>query len=408
MDKLFDAASRGNVEELHLLLRENPLILHYVTVESDENPLELACLCGHLDFARELLSLNPKFAKKLNRKGYSPLHMAAANGHVEIVQELTRFDPELCRLKGKDMRTALHSAILRGEIGVINEILIVCPECIEDVTIQGETALHLAVKSSQYESLQILVDWIRKMGKEEIINVHDEQNNTVLSLAMQMKERRALQLLLPIGNVEIQDRINHGCEYLASSAQHSTGTTSYDYFKFQKGRDSPSDARTALLVIAVLVATATYQVGLNPPGGTWLANNSMANNSSDPESYSTPIAGISIMGTYDDLSFIILIGLNSIGLSVSLSMIAMLTTRFPLRGELRICLITLYVTYGIAVNGMSPDRVRVISIVLTSVLPTSVPLLMYLMRKYLEPMMRPTGQSLIKYKVVRALADYYG
>ncbi|XP_060675841.1 uncharacterized protein LOC112492881 [Ziziphus jujuba] len=41
------------------------------------------------------------------------------------------------------------------------------------------------------------------------------------------------------------------------------------YFMFRRGRDSPSDARTALLVIAVLVATATFQAGLNPPGGVW-------------------------------------------------------------------------------------------------------------------------------------------
>ena len=33
-----------------------------------------------------------------------------------------------------------------------------------------------------------------------------------------------------------------------------------EYFKFKKGRDSPSEARSALLVIAVLVVTATFQV----------------------------------------------------------------------------------------------------------------------------------------------------
>ncbi|CAK7336915.1 unnamed protein product [Dovyalis caffra] len=46
-----------------------------------------------------------------------------------------------------------------------------------------------------------------------------------------------------------------------------------EYFKFKKGRDSPSEARGTLLVIAVLVATATFQVGINPPGGVWQDTN---------------------------------------------------------------------------------------------------------------------------------------
>lgn len=35
-----------------------------------------------------------------------------------------------------------------------------------------------------------------------------------------------------------------------------------DYFKRKRGRDSPSDSHNALLAIAVLITTATFQVGL--------------------------------------------------------------------------------------------------------------------------------------------------
>lgn len=47
----------------------------------------------------------------------------------------------------------------------------------------------------------------------------------------------------------------------------SQATNLVEYVKFKKGRDSPSEARSALLFIAVLVATATFQVGVGPPGG---------------------------------------------------------------------------------------------------------------------------------------------
>ncbi|XP_024022313.1 uncharacterized protein LOC112091862, partial [Morus notabilis] len=39
------------------------------------------------------------------------------------------------------------------------------------------------------------------------------------------------------------------------------------YFRFQKKRDSPSDTRNALLVVAALIATVTFQAGVNPPAG---------------------------------------------------------------------------------------------------------------------------------------------
>ncbi|KAK6920405.1 PGG domain [Dillenia turbinata] len=42
-----------------------------------------------------------------------------------------------------------------------------------------------------------------------------------------------------------------------------------NYFKYGKERDSPSYVRSTLLVIAMLMAAATFQAGLNQPGGIW-------------------------------------------------------------------------------------------------------------------------------------------
>ncbi|KAJ0113675.1 hypothetical protein Patl1_00072 [Pistacia atlantica] len=43
-----------------------------------------------------------------------------------------------------------------------------------------------------------------------------------------------------------------------------------NYFKFKIGRDQPSDARDALLLVAALIATVTYQAGMDPPSGIFL------------------------------------------------------------------------------------------------------------------------------------------
>jgi hypothetical protein len=40
-------------------------------------------------------------------------------------------------------------------------------------------------------------------------------------------------------------------------------------FQYKPGKDSASDVRNALLVVATLIAAVTFQAGVNPPGGVW-------------------------------------------------------------------------------------------------------------------------------------------
>jgi hypothetical protein len=130
-----------------------------------------------------------------------------------------------------------------------------------------------------------------------------------------------------------------------------------EYFKFKKGRDSPSNARNSLLVISVLVATATYQVGLSPPGGVW----------QDGE-----FRGQSIMGYNSKVTFLFFMFFNSVGFSVSLFMINILTANFPMHSELQISTLAMFVTYSIAVVTIAPNRLKVYVTIFTSVLPSLV------------------------------------
>lgn len=54
----FDSAFRGDVNTLQELIRQDPLILHTVTVTTSNTPLHVAALLGHTQFAMEVMQLS--------------------------------------------------------------------------------------------------------------------------------------------------------------------------------------------------------------------------------------------------------------------------------------------------------------------------------------------------------------
>ncbi|MCE3050069.1 hypothetical protein HAX54_046429 [Datura stramonium] len=190
--RLWEASKKGDVHHLQSLIREDPLILRAVSLAgSNETPLHIACLSGHLEFAKEIIHLRPEFVRELNQDGFSPLHIASANGDTEIVKELLNVDSNLCLLKGKDRRIPLHCAITKGRKHVMRELLVASPDSAEEVTARGETCLHLAVKNYQFEAFQLLLEKLKEFNKYDLLNKKDILGNTVLHLAASTKQYEA-------------------------------------------------------------------------------------------------------------------------------------------------------------------------------------------------------------------------
>ncbi|KAL5569728.1 hypothetical protein UlMin_026303 [Ulmus minor] len=421
--RLFEAAQTGNTQYLHQLLAENPFLLHTISLSSSDNPLFVASLAGddHVDFVKEILRLKPDFSKQFNEDGFSLIHIASANGYLEILRELLRVDRKLCRLEGRNKWSPLHFAASRGKVEIIREVLVACPESIEDVNLHKESALHIAVKNGQYEAISVMVEIIKEMKKDDVLNMKDEYGNSVLHLATWKKQRQVIELLLgygtsasdehalalndvnqsgltaldllhifpsEAGDREIEEILrNAGAKRARDTALHLFNSFQYEnqtqvndhstqparendleeYFKFKKGRDSPSDARSSLLVMAVLVATATFQAGINPPCGVW-KDSDLNGREGTPKHQ----AGRSVLGSYSPVFYLIFVILNSIGLSLSLYMLTILTSHFSMQFEFQICIIALYFTYNTAVATMAPDNLRLFIIVFTSVLPNVI------------------------------------
>lgn len=154
-----------------------------------------------------------------------------------------------------------------------------------------------------------------------------------------------------------------------------------EYFKFKKGRDSPGETRSALLVVAVLVATTTFQFGVNPPGGVWQEyyKPDRKNSTTSGKAYS---AGQSILGSTDPVGFGIFIFFNSVGFSLSIEMIRILTTNFPLHLELQLCFFAMYVTYTNAVITIAPDGMSLFVTLTVAITPAVIALAAYLLRQH--------------------------
>ncbi|CAL5442450.1 unnamed protein product [Camellia sinensis] len=198
------------------------------------------------------------------------------------------------------------------------ELLAASLDSVEHVTVRGKTALHLAVKNNQIEALRVLVEHLKNIKKEGVLSMEDEHGSTILHLAILGRQYEFVDLLLGKHSVtravvevnslnknnltaldvllsfqrraddrEIEDVLRQAGAKRASDLHTSTlaltsqnqGVTTnlsndwsvtiertlsparqlLDYFKYDKFRDSPSETRNTMLVIAILIATATYQ-----------------------------------------------------------------------------------------------------------------------------------------------------
>ncbi|KAL1200152.1 Ankyrin repeat-containing protein BDA1 [Cardamine amara subsp. amara] len=368
----------------------------------------------------------------LDKDGFSPLHAAAASGQVETVRAILEIDKKFCRVKDRDGKTPLHVATRRGKIDVIREIVSNCVDCLEDETVQGQTALHLAILHQEIGAVIAIVDLITETNQIDVLNKKDEQGNTALHLATWRKNRQVIEVLIQAipeesrsfevnnmnkmglsaldllvmfpseaGDREIYEKLieagaQRGRDIGTTNVERTTITATcptesqshkdlVKYFTFKKHRDSPSEARSALLVVASLVATATFQASLTPPGGTWqdsyipdFSKNTTSVNTKNQQAY---IAGQSIMGTYNGVAFTMFVFFNTIGFSVSLSMLNILTLGFPLRFQLQICMMAMYFSHNTAMTSVAPDNVKLYCILITSILSAITPIFMRLFEK---------------------------
>ncbi|XP_024045580.1 ankyrin-1 [Citrus clementina] len=329
--RLNEAAQAGNVDALYELIWEDAYLLDQIDqVPFVDTPLHTAASMGHINFALEIMRLKPSFARKQNQYGFCPLHLALQETHTQMVLRLIDVDRNLVRVQGREGVTPLHYVAEKGNVDLLCKFLAACPESILQVTIRKETALHVAAKNDKLEVLEVMLGWLRFVNKDDILNWKDDECNTLLHISI---SRSHIQIVRLIVN-RARDQIN---------ARNSKDKTAMDMVKFHLqtkpefqelksmvrnagGREGSSlatveiadylkrgltwrrkmllffyssslsitdESRNALLVVAVLIATATFQAALTPSQDLW------GNSSSDIDS-ATNVTATSINNNQTD------------------------------------------------------------------------------------------------------------
>ncbi|KAL2533272.1 Ankyrin repeat family protein [Abeliophyllum distichum] len=407
--RLSEASLQGNVILLQQVLDEDPLILDKIIVLCiSQTPLHTASMLGHLNFVKELLNRKPELASELDSNGCSPLHLAAAKGHVDVVKELLSANSEVGFVRNSDGRTALHVAVIKGRAAAAAELVQVVPELTTVLTDRGETCLHLCVKYNRVEILQILAEAMKKFDRD-LVNWKDCDGNTSLHIAVAKKQIEIINSLLKVDGLEMNALNKNGLtaldilnqsprdlrdmeienslqkagascvkdlhlitdDWIPRKVRQTTKRLSLQQSNAkkpvvnQKHTDWLGRKRSALMVVASLIATVAFQAGLTPPGGVWQDDYTLDENGNPVSNPHT--VGQSIMAYKDPKEYGVFMIFNTIAFLSSLSIILLLVSGLPLKRRrwtwlqmviVWIAITAQVVTYFLTLRHMSPSEVE--------------------------------------------------
>ncbi|XP_031097517.1 ankyrin repeat-containing protein BDA1-like isoform X1 [Ipomoea triloba] len=299
------AAKENNVDILYETIRDNPNILKEIEdTPFAHTPLHVAASHGNTIFAAEMMSLTPSFSRKLNCEGLSPLHLALQNGHLETAREMIGLESGLIRVAGRGKMTAMHFLVsvmgngenddVKKKVDLLIDFVWACPEAVSDVTVEGRTPLHIAVASKSVDAFKMLFGWVCRTGQNSVLDKHDIDGNNLMHLAALTHQTEIMRRLK--GFVSVTKENKQGLTPADITTERLQGRIKIVNIKQEKEdiskehrrtffmsqetfvqrfiriiacahRGMSMDKRNMMLVVATLVATATYQVVLQPPTG---------------------------------------------------------------------------------------------------------------------------------------------
>ncbi|XP_058180454.1 ankyrin repeat-containing protein ITN1-like isoform X1 [Rhododendron vialii] len=270
-----------------------------------KNPLHIATSTGQKEFVLELLEYKEDLAKAVDKELGTALHIASSEGYLEIVELLVRVSPEMCVACDREGNNLLHIAAMKGKVEVLGLLLQTNTYAARVMVDRGDNILHLCVKYNQLVSLELLLD---KVGDEEFVKSTDINGNNILHLAVFFKRYEIIEHLLKwlrkkeaenmfFGQIGIKTCFRgEPCQLIDVNARNRSGWTALDIYDRVAKSDEYKNIRhlleisgvirsdklffpfdpywqkkkkDTLIIVSSLMATMSFQVGINPPGGVW-------------------------------------------------------------------------------------------------------------------------------------------
>ncbi|WCJ25760.1 Ankyrin repeat family protein [Euphorbia peplus] len=411
MDPLQNASIEGNIDGLYTEIRDNPRILSIIDeTPFMDTPLHIAASSGHVQFALEIMRLKPSFATKCNPDGFTPIHIAIQKKYTQMVVCFADMDPGLVRVKGREGTTPLHLVVKEGNMVLLQRFIEACPECTEDVNVRYETALHIALNSSMFEAFQLILDKLQRKKDEEanswkkrVVNSKDLEGNTALHIstfrnqvqfteslvtynksnpgmlevnAVNEKSQTAMDIAQffnhqhieqLLGQITVNENRNLEIEdVLATNVSEEEIHYSEKYLKFDSRKTSPEKTRTDLLVMAALMAVATYLAVLSPPGG---ADNK---------------TGIALLSKHEFRYVWFMLG-NTAMFFISMYMIKVIMHGYPYFWDFYVGILAMESPYSATIVSITPSgNIRVFFLVFCIVMPIVIPIVVSLLREIIK------------------------
>ncbi|KAH7862209.1 hypothetical protein Vadar_001488 [Vaccinium darrowii] len=280
---LCDAAMRGDVELLKQIIEIDEYIIDRVLVGSfkGKNPLHVAILTGHTEFVLKLLETKEGLANGFDLELGTALHIASSEGNIEIVKRLVELRPEMGLARDRDGNNPLHIPAIKGKVEVLKELVQMSPRRAQVKTDRGSTILHLCVKYHHFDCLKELLGTIPDL---KFVNAADADGNTILHLAVFEKKMEMIEHVLSSNNKIDVNAINKsGRTALDIHSHFQAGNSTEEIHRIlvTNGAKTSEEVREPLeaswqikrrntfMIVASLIATVTFQVGVTPPGGVW-------------------------------------------------------------------------------------------------------------------------------------------
>ncbi|XP_046337772.2 ankyrin repeat domain-containing protein 17-like [Haliotis rufescens] len=191
------AAGKGNIELVELLVRKGANVS--LVDRFDNNILHSACLGGHVEVVKYVLSQDIVNINSRVWCGRTPVMLAAENGHRVVVELLVNVgaDVTLVDKKGDNL---LHFASWGGNVEVVKFVLSLGMLSINSRGWQEITPVMLAVDKGHNDVVELLV------SKGADVSFLDKGHGTLLHFACRGGNVEVVKFVLSLGMLSINSR----------------------------------------------------------------------------------------------------------------------------------------------------------------------------------------------------------